>query len=351
MIRYRIFLILFAALAWPASAQEGQGPIERQNLIRALQVGGLPEAEFAAIVKQRHLAFEMTVTDEETFRKAGAGELLIATLWENDAFKVPPGDPLTREQIVTLLQGGTPSRRMERMVRERKAKMVFEKAATDEIAKAGGSETLIGVISTNLIEEKRKVEVPSAPVPAVPLVKSPTPEEIRVKYDALIADAQKASGTGDRLHALEILDDAKKLDRARPDAFRLAGFISLYDLNEISRARLEYKEAVAKGGEVEFRVQHIHGRNKITMKEQFCFGRLWIDKTGARFEADDKVHIFKFMRNEIVEVDEDAAIKVVESGFHVKLNHGGNKAEPLHFRSARAKNKSEEDRLIVELLR
>ena len=346
MTRFIKFLALLALLVVVTPAQEPAGPVERQNLNKALQVGGLSDKEFADIVQQRHAAFEMTASDEESFRKLGAGEALIGALWEYDAFKVPAGPPLTGEQIVTLLQAGTPSRRMERIIQERKVKMVVEKSATDQIAKAGGSATLIGVILTNLTEEK-PTEVKPAVV--VPVVREPTKEEIKAKYDTLIADAKKANDSGDHLRATEILADAKKLDRSRPEAFQTEGYIWLYSMDSISRGGLEYKEAIAKGGEVELRVEHVHGLSKL-MKEQTCLGRMWISKAGVRYEASDKVHMFRFTRKQIMEADRDKEMKVKESGFHIRVDDGHNKADTLHFRAARSKDRAEEDTLIVELL-
>lgn len=350
MNRFLTFLALFGFLLAPTLGQEVKGPIERQNLIKALQIGGLSETVLIGFVKDQHLAFEMTISDEDAFRKAGAGESLITVLWENDAFKVQPGPPLSREQVVTLLQAGTPSRRMERIVRERKVKIVAETfiAASDEITKAGGSDDLINAIRKNLIEEKPKED----PKPVVvPVVKAPPAEDIGKKYDAWIVDAQTASKASDPKHALDILAEAENLDRKRPGAFLLEGLIRLYVFNEIGEAGFAYKTAIANGGEVELHVEHTHGRSKLTMKEQGCFGRMWISKTGVRFEADDKVHVFKFTRKEIMDVENDAAMKLAESGFHIKVDRGRSKAETLHFRSARTKNRADEDKLIVELLR
>jgi hypothetical protein len=345
-----LLLSLPAVISVAGFAQDPQPPIERQNLIKALQIGGLTETELAEQIKLRHLAFEMTVTDEEAFRKAGAGNLLITTFWENDAFKVQPGPPLTRDQIVTLLANGTPSRRMERIVRERHVKMALEKAATDDIVKAGGSENLIGIIIKNLIEEKKQPDPPPVAAPPPPVVKAPTAAEIKAKYDSLMADAQKTSRAHDYLGAMRILDDAKKLDPKRPDAFRLAGSISLYNLGEVIRGGQEYREAIKNGGEVEFDVEHLHGR-KLGLKEQYCSGKLFVSQQGAHYQADDRTHTFRFTKKEIVDMANDSTMKVVENGFHVKLDRGGAKSEALHFRAPRAKNRAEEEKLIMDLLR
>lgn len=128
-------------------------PIERQDLVTLLGDSRLSERQLVAKVEQRHLAFEMTPSDEAAFRKSGAGELLLVALWQNDGFHVPAGEPLTLQQIVNLLHAGTPSPRLVRYVRERKAQMVMDKDAADQIARAGGSESLIVAILANLIPE------------------------------------------------------------------------------------------------------------------------------------------------------------------------------------------------------
>jgi hypothetical protein len=291
----------------------------------------------------------MTLTDEDAFRKAGAGEQLIATLWDNDGFRVQPGPPFSKEQLIALLQAGIPPGRVERMVRERQVKMAFNKAASDEIAKAGANETLLGVVLRNLIEEKSpdppKTDIKIPPPPA-----APTPEEIARKYSEILYAAEQAVRSSDYSRALDIVVDAKKLDRSRPEAFKLSGSILLNHLGEITRGGLEYKEAIDRGAEVEFRVRHLHGRSKVAMRESSCEGRAFISKLRFRYVSDDKQHKFEFTNDQIISADVGSTLSLA-GGFHIKVSTGSRKPEIIHFHSSRDKGHKEEDKLIVDLIR
>ncbi len=337
---FRILLLVwFTVLAAQAQAQ-GDPPIGRRQILEVLQQNLLTDQAFAARVNTQHLSFEMTMADEEAFRKAGAGPLLIAALWEHDTFRIAPGlPPLTRQQIVTLLESDMPSPRVERIVKVRKVSMVVEKSAIDEIRKAApGSTTLIDVITENIVEEKAEVKQPVVVPPPPP----PSGEDLRKKYDALVAQARTTART-DATKALEILADAKKLDRSRPDAFALDGYIQLYQLNSPAQGGAQYKEAITKGGEVQVKVRY-------SFKKTNSYGWLWIGPANIRFESDDKLDKLPLTRKQIVEVGLHFKARVKEDGLYVKvIGAGFDKESTLHFYSAQ-KNQ-QEDSMLVELLR
>jgi hypothetical protein len=150
----RVFVLL--AVLVPSAAQqapEASRPIERENLIEALKTGQLPEQKAIEVITRQKLNFIMTAGYADDFRKLGAGETLIYTLWKNDAYVVKKGSALTKDEIVTLLGSGVPSPRVERIIEVRKARLVLDGPASKEIVDAGGSATLLGVILTNLVEK------------------------------------------------------------------------------------------------------------------------------------------------------------------------------------------------------
>jgi hypothetical protein len=169
--------VLLAALIPLGAAQqapEESQPIERENLIEALKTGKLPEQKAIEVIARQKLSFVMTAEYADDFRKLGAGETLIYTLWKNDAYVVKKGPALTKDEIVTLLESGVPPPRVERIVEVRKAKLVLDAPASKEIRDAGGSDTLLGVILMNLVVV---VEVPGA----APVKSPPTADEMLPK--------------------------------------------------------------------------------------------------------------------------------------------------------------------------
>ena len=148
---------LLAAIQGASSRLEAQieaTPMERQELMRAISEGKLSENELIAKIERRRLAFQMTTSDEDAFRQAGAKAQLLEILWRNDAFKVSPGDPLTIEQVLSYLHEGIPSQRVILVVQERKARIALNKTTAEQITEAGGSESLIVAILSNLTGEE-----------------------------------------------------------------------------------------------------------------------------------------------------------------------------------------------------
>ena len=122
------------------------------------------------------------------------------------------------------------------------------------------------------------------------------------------------------------------------------------NLGEINRGRLEYKEAIDRGGEVEFRVSHDHGRSKVTMKGNSCEGHVWISKKLFRYLSNDKQHKFNITDDQILEVNAGAMMGL-SGGFYIKVRSGTKKPEIVHFHSSREKQHKEEEKLIVDLIK
>jgi hypothetical protein len=343
LLRALMLSAILMTLAVAQQAQQESGPIERENLIQALKTGKLPEQKAIEVITKQKLNFVMTTEYAEEFHQLGATETLIYTLWKNDAFVVKYGPPLTKDAIVALLESGVPSPRIERILELRKAKLVLDAPASKEIHDAGGSDSLLGVILTNLVVA---VEEPGTE----PVKTQPAVDDISRKYSELMAEAEKRVNAGDYRQAIELAGDAKKLDRSRPQAYSLSGYVWLYDLDHIPTARTEYGDAIDKGGTVVFRVEHSDGVSKITRRHETCTGIMSITKKKVRYEANNKQHIIEFSEDQIRKLDRGGK-GPLGGGVVVTLNVGANKPQKEIFFSARRKDKKEEEDLIIDMIR
>src|SRR5947199_9581593 len=115
------FMMLASAAAASAQAKR---PISREGLIKAVRINGLSTAELIEQINQRGVAFDMTADAEAELRQAGARPEVIeaaranyrapaATPVVNASAKgrpaVPQGPPLSKSEVVTMLQAGSPS--------------------------------------------------------------------------------------------------------------------------------------------------------------------------------------------------------------------------------------------------
>ena len=120
-----IFSVL-ALFVCPAGAQAPK-PITKQGLIDALRIGGLTLQELIQFVRDRGVDFQVTPEIEAELRSAAAQRELIEAVRGSFRGQAAPGGavvaaaPLSKSEIVTLLQVGTPPARIEQLVGERGA--------------------------------------------------------------------------------------------------------------------------------------------------------------------------------------------------------------------------------------
>src|SRR5919202_2179255 len=161
-----------ALFASAASTQTAKKPISRKGLVDAVKINGLSTAELVQQIQARGVAFEMTADAESELRSVGARPEIIkaaranyrppataaATPVSRPATPAPPprnntgpavpsGPPLSKNEIVTMLQGGIPSARVEQFVEARGVTFALTPAVTSEIRAAGGDRSLIGAIT------------------------------------------------------------------------------------------------------------------------------------------------------------------------------------------------------------
>ena len=153
----RIALILmFVLLSDVLTAQPAPStppkPISQQGLTEALRIGGLSTQEMIDIVKQRGVSFAVTAPVEADLRAAGAAASLIEAIRANyrpaNGSAAPVLDPLSKNEIATLLQVGTPSARIQQIVAQRGVSFPLTPAITSELTQDGADSALLAAIET-----------------------------------------------------------------------------------------------------------------------------------------------------------------------------------------------------------
>jgi hypothetical protein len=153
-------LVAFLAIGLFAQAQTSNGapkPISQEGLTQALRIGGLSTAELVEIVSKRGVAFQVTDAAESSLRAAGASSTLIDAVRENyrppasaDSAAGTPASqmpPLAENEVLTLLQVGTPSSRIAELVSKRGIKFVPTPAIAEKLQGAGAESVLLDAIN------------------------------------------------------------------------------------------------------------------------------------------------------------------------------------------------------------
>jgi hypothetical protein len=231
------------------------------------------------------------------------------------------------------------------MVQVRKARLTLDPDSRKEILDAGGTPALLGIILNNSIEpDPPKIVQPPKPV-------LPSPEEIAQKYALLLGNAKKQLQASEYRNATELGEDAKKLDRSKPDAFAFVGYVCLYARDHIPTARIEYSDAIDRGGTVEFHVLHSDGVSKITRRHKTCKGRLWVSKDSVKFDADGGgVHGFQWRETQLKEIDR-GGLGPLGGGVVLTIMQPDGKSAKETFFSDRDHDKRAEEDLIVDLIK
>jgi hypothetical protein len=169
-------------------------PITKKGLVDALKIGGLTQPEMVQFVKQRGVDFKPSPADEAELRTAGASPDLIATVkasyrqpvqppapaqqtqaQSSASLKVAPAKPLTKTEIVTLLQVGTPSDRIIQLARSRGIGFRMTTDVALELQKAGADPTLMNALNTVQPNHAPVATPPKGPVMQKALVAENTP--------------------------------------------------------------------------------------------------------------------------------------------------------------------------------
>jgi len=352
-----LFSVFSLSVMMTASVAQLQtkNPYEMEKLLRVVQLNALPTTEVVQAIQQRGVDFQVTSDVESQFRAAGARPEVIGAMRENyrapsrapvvrnpttspspsrPPSGVPAGAPLSKAEIITLLQSGAPSTRVEQFVEARGVSFSITPQIAREIKDAGGNNSLIGAITAKASE----APAPShsrQPAPVVPA----GPD-----YDDLTDRAVAAMQANNSRGAIGFLQQAVNIDPAKPQAYGLLGFAQLYGTSDILAAERSMRAAIERGGGAPFRVYHDHDGFFNT----FCQGSLFVSKATVTFKGDDGKHTFGANRADIKETKINGFVGAQFGAFHLKVAIGAGKPETFNF--APATRQKAESNLIINLI-
>jgi hypothetical protein len=325
----RLLVMVAWTLAWvlPAGAQESTGPLSQDQLREALKAGGLSGDELSAIIKRRGVNFEMSVDLERRLREAGADSVVVLAAWEKEQWNPPKGDPLTKDFLTALLQTNTPPQRLSKWIVARKVNFELTPAAVKDLQSAGATDQVLAVVTTNNIWRK-------------------------ATYEEVMTAAREALKAGKYDVAESQADAAKLLDASRPEAFALIGYVYLYHFESFSKAASEYRSAIDKNGEVEFRVRHIDKVTKLG-KVETCVGQLLLKKGSLVFRSSLAAHNLDLKGNQLVEArlsGPSAKTPLARNEVRLLASRGGGRPSEIQFQADRSKNAKDEESIIADLI-
>lgn len=348
--------ILLVIMTAGVAQMQAKQPYDKDKLLRVVQLNALPTTEVVQAIQQRGVDFRMNSDVESQFRGAGARPEVIDAIRGNyraapsspppsnpsnnppsnprPSSSVPAGPPLAKNEIITLLQSGVPTSRVEQFVEVRGVTFSITPQIAREIKEAGGNNALIGAITAKASEPP-----PSSPGPSN-AVRHPAPAG--PDYDDLTDKAVAAMQANNTSMAVRLLQQAVNVDSSKPQAYGLLGFAQLYGNHDIGSAERSMRAAIERGGGAPFRVYHDHDKFFNT----FCQGSLFVSKTKVTFRSDDGNHTFEATRQDIKEAKINGFVGAQYGAYHLKV--GAGKGENYNF-APYNKQKSEAN-LVLSLI-
>jgi hypothetical protein len=220
---------------------------------------------------------------------------------------VPPGPPLSKNEIITLLQSGATPDRVEQFVEVRGVNFQMTPEIAREINSAGGNRSLVGAITERALSGSSPSSAPAAP-PGRITPKGPD-------YDELTDQAIAAMQANNANQAIGLLQRAAQMDATRPTAFQLLGFAQLYGPKDLVSAENAMRASMERGGSAAFYVYHDHDG----MFNTWCEGSFFVNKSSVSFKAKDGNHTFDSPDSMIKEADVNGFVGVAYGAFHLKL--------------------------------
>jgi hypothetical protein len=361
---FAALLLAAAALLLPAAFRaQAKRPITREGLVKAVRINGLSTSELVQQVQSRGVSFEMTADAETELRAAGARPEVVEAARSNyrrasaapvtDASargrsNVPPGRPLSKSEVVTMLQAGTPPARVEQFVEARGVSFQSNAQTAREIKAAGGNNSLVGAVAAGYTAPGRtRTPAPQPNRPAPAAARGPD-------YDDLTDQATAAYDAKDAARATQLLAQAVRMDAAQPRAYQLLGFTQLYLQNDIAGAEQNMRKAVELGGSASFRVFHDHANGSF---KETCAGTLFVTRTNVTFKADDgrdtfeaeDVNVKEIKTNSLAGGTFGALLGGKDLGaFHIKVKRD---KDTKNYNFAPLTKKKNESELIITLVK
>jgi hypothetical protein len=342
--------ILVALITASVAQMQSKKPYDQGTLLRVVQLNALPTSEVVEKINERGVDFQMTSQIESEFRSAGARPEVIQSMRANyrsatappphdtrpnnrPSTNVPAGPPLSKSEIITMLQGGLPTTRVEQFVEARGVSFAITPQIAREIKEAGGNNALIGAITAKASDPPPSRTTPSRrPAPAGP------------DYDELTDKAVAAIQANNHYAAINFLQQAINVDSSKPQAYGYLGFAQLYGSHDALAAERSMRAAIERGGGAPFRVYHDHDG----FFKTFCQGSLFVSRTTVTFKADDGNHTFEANRGDIKEAKSNGFVGSQYGAFHLKVVVGSGK--PNNYNFAPATRQKSEANLIIGLV-
>jgi len=348
-----IFLAVIVMLMTSSGVARMQAkkPYDKDTLLRVVQLNVLQTAEIVEHIQQRGVEFRLNSQVESEFRSAGARPEVIDAINANyrgtvsnpthnpapgpskPATNVPSGPPLSKNEIITLLQSGVPTTRVEQFVEVRGVAFTVTPQIAREIKEAGGNNALIGAITAKASDAPVVSSSPGRrPAPAAP------------DYDELTDKAVAAMQANNHYAAITLLQQAVNLDSSKPQAFGLLGFAQLYGSHDPIAAERSMRAAIERGGGAPFRVYHDHDG----FFKTYCQGSLFVSRAKVTYRADDGNHTFEANRADITEAKTNGFVGSQFGAYHLKVAVGSGK--PVNYNFAPATRQKSEANLTISLI-
>lgn len=349
------------ALVVGAHAQTKK-PISRQGLVNAVKINGLSTAELVGEINSRGVAFEMTADAEQELRSVGARPEVIeaargnyragvtartqpartgTTPRVNTGAPVPSGDPLSKSEIVTMLQGGIPSSRVEQFVEVRGVNFSVTPQITAEIKSAGGDRSLIGAITERSTSHSASDNSSYTDSPFGGNGGGKTAGNGGPDYDDYMDRVSSAWSAQDWNSAISSAQQAAQLDPARPQAYQYLGTMLLYARGDFQGAEQAMRAAIERGGSAAFIVYHDHTGNF----SNYCQGTFFVTKSGVSFKADNGVDTFETADSNVKEAKTNGWVGSELGAFHIKPIQQINGRNNFNF-APNTRNKAEAQMII-----
>jgi hypothetical protein len=347
-----------------ARMQTVKKPITRQGLVNAVKINGLTTQELVAQIERRGVDFEMTPDAASELSSVGARPEIIEAARANYRapaatpavahntpartsntppanFNVPAGPPLSKSEIITMLQAGSPPARVEQFVEARGVSFQVTPEIAREITSAGGTRSLVGAITEKSTSETASNNNGSSS----PFGNSGPAVNNAPDYDDLIDHANSSAAASDYAGALRYAGEAAKLDPKQPTAYSIIGTLALYYGQDVNVAEQAMRAAIERGGAAAFHVYHDHDGNF----GQYCEGSFFITKTGVSFKANDGRDTFETDDSNIKEAKANTFMGAQVGAFHVKPVQKINGRDNFNFAPA-TRNKAEAE-LIIRMIK
>lgn len=356
--------LLFAG----AASTQTKKPISKQGLMNAVKINGLSTRELVAQIERRGVDFEMTSADESDLQSVGARPEIIEAARSNyrpavaaarptpatnttapprtnttaPPSNVPDGPPLSKSEIVTMLQGGISPARVEQFVEKRGVSFQVTPEIAREITAAGGNRSLVGAITekstADVASNNNGGDSPFGPVSNTAAANN-APD-----YDDLIDRATSAVSTQDYNGAIRYAQQAAQLDPQQPTAYSILGTVALYYSQNVQTAEQAMRAAIERGGAAAFHVYHDHNGGFT----DYCEGSFFVTKTGVSFKANDGRDTFDAEDSNIKEAKVNGFVGSEYGAFHIKPVQKINGRDNFNF-APNTRSKAEAQ-LIIRLI-